>query len=88
MLAVEVIMKVLKEGIWNIPWTSSESCDTCKAELLIEEGDVKPTYNRGSSYYFICVVCGKSNTLRTERIALRVREAVDKKRGWSSSSDW
>lgn len=81
-------MKVVKEGKWNVPWSGEFKCDTCEAMLLVEEHDVKPTYNKNAKYYFVCCVCGKSNDLPANAVAQRVREAVDKKREYSSSSDW
>lgn len=80
-------MKVLKEGKWNVPWTGTATCPTCDAELLVEESDVKPTYNE-MSYYCDCAVCGKRIDLKAKDFPLRLKEAVDKKRKWSSSSDW
>jgi hypothetical protein len=80
-------MKVLKEGKWNIPWSGNATCPTCEAELLVEEADVKPTYNH-MSYFCECAICGKVITLKAGDLPLRVKEAVDKKRKWSSSSDW
>ena len=79
-------MKVLKEGKWNLPWSGTFSCPTCEAELLVEESDVKPTYN-AMSYYCECAVCGKEIPLKMKDFPLRLKEAVDKKRKWSSS-DW
>lgn len=80
-------MKVIKEGKWNIPWSSQYTCPTCEAVLLVEESDVKPTYNT-MTYWCTCALCGKTIVLPNESIAQRVRETVDKKREWSRSSSW
>ncbi len=80
-------MKVLKEGKWNVPWTTEASCPTCEAKLLIEETDVKPVFDEGHKYECLCVICGKSFNLKKDDIAQRVREAADKKRRYSSSWD-
>jgi hypothetical protein len=76
-------MKVLKEGKWNVPWTTTAVCKTCEAEALIEEADVKPTFDKDGKFYWVCVVCGKSNDLPSKEIAQRVCEAVAKKRKYS-----
>jgi hypothetical protein len=82
-------MKVIKEGKWNVIWTTEVDCPTCEAKLLVEEGDVKPKPWDNGGYVCDCCVCGKSIPLRANDIALRVREAVDKKRPrYSSSSAW
>ena len=80
-------MKVLKEGKWNLPWSGTFTCPTCEAELLVDEADVKPTYN-AMTYFCTCAICGKSIPLKEKDFPLRVKEAVDRKREWSSSSDW
>lgn len=80
-------MKVLKEGKWNLPWSGTSSCPTCEAELLVEEEDVKPTYDE-MTYFCVCAICGKSIPLDAKSFPLRLKETVDKKRKWSSSSDW
>jgi hypothetical protein len=81
-------MKLIKEGKWNVPWTGTISCTTCEAGLLVEEADVKPVYNE-MRYYCVCVVCGKDISLNVKDLPLRLKEAVDKKRKWNtSSSDW
>jgi transcription elongation factor Elf1 len=80
-------MKVLKEGKWNLPWSGTFSCPTCEAELLVEEADVKPTYNE-MKYYCVCGVCGKSIDLKEKDLPLRLKETVDTKRKWYTSSDW
>ena len=79
-------MKILKEGKWNIPWTTKVSCQTCEAELLVEEKDVKPV-DYGHGYWCACVVCGKSIPIEGDLIAQRVREAADKERKYQSSYD-
>lgn len=78
-------MKVLKEGKWNLPWSGKATCPTCEAELLVEESDVKPTYNK-TTYFCDCAVCGKPIDLSAKDLPLRLKETVDKKRKWSSSS--
>lgn len=80
-------MKVIKEGKWNIVWTTEIACPVCEAQLLVEESDVKPTYNV-MEYECKCPICGKTVKIPTNQIAQRVREAVDAKRKWSSGSGW
>lgn len=81
-------MKVVKEGKWNVPWSGEFPCGTCEAVLLVEEADVKPVDN-STGFYFVCAVCGKHNAIPVKDIALRVREAVEKKRKyWSSGDPW
>ncbi len=75
-------MKVLKEGKWNVPWTMEVTCTTCEAKLLVEEVDVKPTYDTHNAFYCLCAICGKENKLLAKDITLRVREAVEKKRAY------
>lgn len=79
-------MKVIKEGKWNVVWTTEIACPICEAVLLVEESDVKPTYNV-VKYECVCCVCGKTVLIPNEAIAQRVREAADKKRRYSSG-DW
>ena len=79
-------MKILKEGKWNLPWSGPVTCTTCEAELLVEEADVKPTYNE-VSYYCVCEICGKSINLDPKDFPQRLKEAVDMKRKWSSYYD-
>ena len=81
-------MKVVKEGKWNVPWSGEFECGVCEATLLVEESDVKPVDNECGRYYFICAVCGKQNDVPMKDIAQRVREEVEKKRKYWSSSDW
>jgi hypothetical protein len=80
------IMKVIEKGNWDNPWSMEIRCceSSCGAKLLVEEDDVKPTYNCGSKYYCICMICGKSISLVHTDIPLRVKEVVDKKRKYSS----
>ncbi len=77
-------MKILKEGKWNLPWTMEVDCPTCEARLLVEEKDVKPTYNLSGSFYCECAICKKRIDLKAKDLPLRVQEEVDKKRSWSS----
>jgi len=42
---LEVTMKVIKEGKWNLVWTTEIACPVCEAVLMIEESDVQPTVN-------------------------------------------
>ena len=80
-------MKVLKEGKWNVPWSTEKVCSTCEATLLVEESDVKAT-DYATTYHFVCVVCGKVNYIDHKELPLRVCEEKEKKRKYSSSSDW
>lgn len=80
-------MKILKEGKWNLPWTMEADCPTCEARLLVEEPDVKPTHNT-MAYFCACMICKKQINLSAKDLPLRVKEEVDKKRTWSSSSAW
>ncbi len=80
-------MKIIKEGKWNIPWTTELSCPTCEAKLLIEEVDVQPVGNESNKYYCICVICNKECSIKKDDIAQRVREIVDKKRKYWSTGD-
>lgn len=73
-------MKVLKEGKWNVPWTTEVDCKTCEAKLLVEESDVKPTYDVSNSFYCVCAICGKEINIPAKDIALRVKEKVEKSR--------
>lgn len=77
-------MKVIKEGKWNIVWTTKVTCPVCRAQLLIEESDVKPTHNV-VKYECACAICGKTIVIPNNQIAQRVRETVDKKRNYYSS---
>lgn len=81
-------MKVLKEGKWHVPWTAECACKTCEALVLVEEADVKPTYDAPNTFYWVCSVCGKDNDLPAKDLTQRVREAVEKKRKYRSYSDW
>ncbi len=81
-------MKVVKEGKWHVPWSGEYACKTCEAVLLVEESDVKPTYDACGRFYFTCAICGKDSDLPGKDLPLRVRETVEKKRKYSSSSDW
>ncbi len=75
-------MKILKEGKWNVAWTTKINCPTCESELEVEESDVKPTYD-SMEYQCSCAICKKIVKIPTKEIAQRVREAVDTKRQWS-----
>lgn len=78
-------MKVLKEGIWNIPWSGTYACSICKAELLVEEADLKPHDNAYRSYC-VCAICGHTIEIPEKDLPRRVTEALGKKRKWTSSS--
>lgn len=80
-------MQVLKEGKWKLPWTMEVVClnSACEATVLVEEGDVLPTYNQSSKYECKCVVCGRTIGLPTSQISLRVQEMANPKRQYSSS---
>lgn len=80
-------MKVLKEGIWNVLWSGTYICPTCKAELLVEEADLKPQANACVTYC-TCALCGHSIVIPEKDLPLRVTEALGKKRKWRSSSSW
>ncbi len=80
-------MKILKEGKWHLPWTTEAVCGTCEARLLVEEPDVKPTFDATNKFYWVCAICGKENDLPAKELTQRVREAVEKKRRYASS-DW
>lgn len=77
-------MKVIKEGKWNIVWTTEIACPVCAAQLLVEESDVKPVYNR-MEYECACAACGKMLRIPSAQIAQRVREAADTNRKWSNN---
>lgn len=83
-------MQVLKEGKWKLPWTLEVVCTntSCEATLLVEEGDVLPTYNQMTKYECKCSVCGRTVNLPTNKIAPRVQEAANPKRQYSSSGGW
>lgn len=79
-------MKVIEKGNWDNPWSMEIRCcvSSCGAKLLVEENDVKPTYNNCSDkYYCVCMICGKSIPIVHSEIPLRVKEVVDKKRSYS-----
>lgn len=79
-------MKILKEGKWNLPWSGTYACPTCEAELLVEEKDVKaPDYATG--FECACAVCGKRIPLPDKDLPLRIKEALNAKRKYSSSWD-
>lgn len=78
-------MKVIKEGKWNVPWTGNHICPTCSAELLVEEADVKPV-DYGSGYFCSCPCCSKSIPIDGKDLCLRLKEALDRKRKYSSGS--
>ena len=80
-------MKVIKEGKWNVVWSTEITCHVCEAVLLIEESDVKPTVNV-MRYECACPICRKTVVIPNEQIAQRVREKADAKRTYYSSSDW
>lgn len=86
----EDVMKVLKEGKWNVPWTMEVTCTTCEARLLVEEGDVRTHTYHATGFTCTCSICGKTVHLAEKDIALRVREEVEKKhpRRYSSGSAW
>lgn len=81
-------MKILKEGKWKLPWIGEFPCPTCEALLQVEESDVKPTYDKGSSYYTTCEACGHEFNVPGGKLPQRLKEQLDAKRKWSSSSDW
>lgn len=80
-------MKVLKEGKWNVPWSTENVCATCEATLLVEESDVKAT-DYGTTFHFVCAVFGKVNYVAVKELPLRVSEEKEKKRKYSTSSAW
>jgi len=84
---LEVTMKVIKEGKWNVVWTTEITCPVCEAKLMVEESDVKPTVNV-MRYECTCPICGKTVVIPNNQIAQRVRETADKKRTYYSSSSW
>lgn len=73
-------MKVVKHGNWFEPWTAEVVCLTCGAVLLVEEADVRPTFNKYGVFECVCAECEKIVRLESGNIAPRVREAVKKKR--------
>ncbi len=82
-------MKIVKVGKWHLPWTTEVVCGTCEAILLVEEKDVKPTFDKNDKFYCVCAACGKSIDIPAKEIAMRVREEVGAKRTYRSySSSW
>ena len=78
-------MKIIKQGIWNVPWSGEYDCPTCKAKLLVEEGDLKPQDNSHVTYCS-CEICGHMIVVPEKDLPLRVKEAIGKKRKWTSSA--
>lgn len=82
-------MKILKTGKWNNPWSGTFICETCDAELLVEENDLKPQGNETDSNYYNCAECGKTNYIPKTQIPLRVLEMLNSKRKyWNSGDSW
>jgi len=82
-------MKVLKEGLWKVPWEKEVVCSepSCGATLLAEEMDVKPVdYSSRSDYYVTCPACGTSVDVPAKDLPLRVRRTLDAKRKYSTSA--
>lgn len=87
LLKGEKKMKVIKVGIWNEKWEKEMTCPTCKAVISVEEADVKAV---DYSYDFsaACCVCGHPTKISDKDLPLRIKEALNKKRKYPSSSSW
>lgn len=77
-------MKVIKSGKWNNPWSDEFTCTTCGAVLHVEESDLKAHDNDLDANYFICVECGKNNTISKDSLPLRIKEYLNKIRKYSA----
>ena len=75
-------MKVLKEGKWNVPWVGGGICPNkeCGAEIEVYECDLRPTFDTRDAFECICCVCGHSIPIGADKLPLRVREELEKKR--------
>lgn len=81
-------MKVLKEGKWHLPWSAEAVCKACQATVLVEEGDVEPTFGEFNAFYWRCPACDVCNEISEAAIHPRVKCEVEKRRQYSSSDDW
>lgn len=82
-------MKILKEGTWENPWSHEFTCteNDCRAELLVEEADVKaPDYTDSNRFTFECAVCGHTNVIPANGLPLRIKKTLNATRKYSSSS--
>jgi hypothetical protein len=84
-----VVMKVLEEGKWKMPWSLEIVCklDACSAKLLIEEADVKGVDYSGDDYAVCCPVCGSSIKIESSAVPLRVQRMANVGKKFRDS-DW
>jgi hypothetical protein len=77
-------MKVVKEGKWDNPWSAELSCgnDNCGATLLVEEGDVIPTYDSRNKFHFICPICESVTYIPPANLPPRIKNALEAKRDY------
>ena len=86
-----MIMKVLDEGKWKMVWSAEMLCSekSCEAKLLVEESDVKAVdYSSKNDFYAVCAVCGASINVSAAALPLRMKNDLNNKRKYSSSSSW
>lgn len=80
-------MKVIKEGIWSLPWSKECTCKECQAILEVAESDLKPEGNATDSNYYHCPLCGKVNYIDKKDLSTRVKEELNKRRQYWNSGD-
>lgn len=84
-------MKVIKEGKWTVPWQQEVVCKDpqCGAHLLAEEADVvAPDYEYSNVFKVVCAICGTDLYLKETELPRRVKDLLNKKRKYRSSSYW
>ena len=78
-------MKVIKTGIWNEKWEKELDCPVCRAVVLVEEADVKAV-DYSHDFTAACCVCGHPIKVPDKDLPLRIKDALNKKRKYPSSS--
>lgn len=80
-------MKILKIGKWNVPWSGTFICETCFAELLVEEADLQAQGNETNCNFYKCAECEKINYIPKNQLPQRVLEKMNKNRKYWNSGD-
>ena len=77
-------MKVVKEGNWKNPWSGEIACSNsrCGTTLLVEESDIKPTFDEYDRFHFVCAVCGTTVNVFARDLPPRMVEAIGATRGY------
>ena len=83
-------MKILKEGDMALNWTKQVSCRKCKAELEVEEADVRWTHYCSDDHpvhYFVvdeirctCPMCGSTiKVCGSDELSPLMRDRLEKR---------